>query len=245
VCPAPGVPPISKFHLRAKDFSLYFTVSNNTREIASVEVDIPKSAAEGCEIYDLTEFVRDRVWRPIERKGHIEMFPGQSRILLVAKPDDCEKWRRRITERLGMSGLRKLRYSMATARAYKLDLAQIEDGLASLPTPSDSTHLDAVERARERLLDLLYAQPEVRDPRSHITQASSAICGCDGALCRLMELGKGGLARQIGTEVIPLAAEMTRQRLAWRRGEGESVANEARETAARGLRLLQSIRANY
>jgi len=245
VCPAPGVPAISQFHLRGDDFSLYITVSNNTREIASVEVDFPKSAAEGMEIYDLSEFVRDRVWRPIERKGHIEMFPGQARILLVATPERCEFWRRRITERMGMAALRKLRYAMTLVRSYGLDLASIEDGLAALGAPSEQAHLETIERARDRVLELVYANQNIREPHSSIFQASSAICGCDGALCRLMELGKGNLARQIGSEVIPLAAQLTQHRLAWRRGEGESVTAEAKESAARCVRLLERIRSYY
>jgi predicted acetyltransferase len=51
--------------------ALYFTVSNNTREIGSVEVDIPKSAAAGMEMHDLSEFddgyyrLNDRgLWEP-------------------------------------------------------------------------------------------------------------------------------------------------------------------------------------
>ncbi len=245
VCPAPGVPPISQFHLRGNDFSLYFTVSNNTREIASVEVDIPGSAADGMEIYDLSEFVRDRVWHPIERRGHIEMFPGQARILLVAKPERCEEWHHRIIERMTMAGLRKLRHAMTLGQAYALDLSPVEAGLSAPGAPSDPAHLDAVERARDHILELVYATSNIRDPHSSILQASSAICGCDGALCRLMELGKGTLARQIGTEVIPLAAELTRYRMAWRQGEGESVAVSAKENAARCVRLLDRIRSHY
>lgn len=245
VCPAPGIQPISQFHLRGNDFSLYFTVSNNTREISSVEVDIPKDAAAGMHIHDLSEFVKDRKWRTLERRGHIEMFPGQAHILLVAPPDRCDEWRRRITEQLATAALRKLRYGMTLARAYDLDLSRIEASLSAHGTPSTPEYLDAVEHARDRLLDIVYASEKIRDPRSSILQASSAICGCDGALCRLMELGKGGLARQIGVEVIPLAAEFTRHRLAWRRGEGESVAGSAKETAARCISLLQRIRSHY
>ncbi len=245
VCPAPGVPPISQFHLRGDDFSLYFTVSNNTREIASVEVDIPKSAATGMQIHDLSEFVRDRVWRPIERRGHIEMFPGQARVLLVATPARSEEWRGRITERMTTAGLRKLRYAAALAQAYGLNLSKIGDGLAAPGSPSDLAHLDAVERSRDRVLELMYATPHFCEPHSSILQASSAICGCDGALCRLMELGKGHLARQIGTEVIPLAAELMGYRMAWRRGEGESVAVAAKESASRCVKLLARIRKHY
>ncbi len=245
ICPAPGIPPISQFHLRGNDFSLYFTVSNNTREIGAVEVDIPADAAAGMEIHDLSEFVKDRKWRTLERKGHIEMFPGQAHILLVAKPERCEEWRRRITEQLATAGLRKLRYGMTLARAYDLNLSEVESSLAANGTLSAPEHLEAVENARNRVLDLLYANENVREPRSSIMQASSAICGCDGALCRLMELGKGGLARKIGAEVIPLAAEFTAHRLAWRRGEGEEIGAAAKETAARCISLLQRIRSHY
>jgi len=245
VCPAPGVSPISQFHLRGDDFSLYFTVSNNTREIASVEVDIPKSAADGLEIHDLSEFVKDRRWRLLDRRGHIEMFPGQAHIMLVAKPERCEEWRRRITEQMSIAGLRKLRYGIALAEAYGMDYSEIETSISKSGTPSDPEHLDAVEIARDRVLDMIYANDAIRETRSSILQASSAICGCDGALCRLMEIGKGSLARQIGAEVIPLAAEMTYYRLALLRGEGAKVAAAAKENAARSITLLRRIRSHY
>ena len=102
-----------------------------------------------------------------------------------------------------------------------------------------------MENARDRVLDMIYAHDAIRETRSSILQASSAICGCDGALCRLMELGKGSLARQIGAEVIPLAAEMTYYRLALLRGEGAKIAAAAKENATRSIALLKRIRSHY
>ncbi len=127
--PAPGVPPISKFHLRGADFSLYFTVSNNTRDMNSVEIDIPKKAAKGMEIYDLSEFVTAKIWEPMERRRHVEMFPGQAHIMLVASPGRCAEWRATIAERLIDSDLRKMQFGIELAKAYNLDIGSIEADL--------------------------------------------------------------------------------------------------------------------
>jgi hypothetical protein len=245
VRPAPGIAPISQFHLRGDDFSLYFTVSNNTREIASIEIDIPRRESGGPQIYDLSDFVSGRQWKPIVRQRHVEMFPGQAHILLVAQQERCDEWRERITARMIDSTHRTLRCNVDLARAYGLDIGEIETSLASLNGSPDPAHLELVHLAKDRLTDLLYGSDAVREARSDIIASSAAVCGCDGALCRLMELGQRQAAMEIGTEVIPLAAEFTRLRLELQRGKGAEIAAAARENAARCLELLHRIRSHY
>jgi hypothetical protein len=245
VRPAPGIPPISQFHLRGDDFSLYFTVSNNTREIASVEIDIPKGGTSGKQIYDLSDFVTGRQWRVIDRRRHVEMFPGQAHILLVASPKRCDEWRQRITQQMIASDQRILHCSVALARAYGLDLSGIDETLQSSNGSADPHHLDVVQSARDRLTDMIYATDSIREARSSILASSAAVCGCDGALCRLMELGKRDLAMSIGERVIPLASEFTHLRLELLRGNGGKIAKAARENAERSRALLQLIRSHY
>ncbi len=245
VRPAPGIPPISQFHLRGNDFSLYFTVSNNTREIASIEIDIPKRTHDGPQIYDLSDFVSGREWKPIVRQRHVEMFPGQAHILLVAPQARCDEWRERITARMIDSAHRTLRCNVELARAYGLDIADVETSLKSLNGSPDPAHLELVHLAKDRLTDLVYASDAIREARSSIISSCAAVCGCDGALCRLMELGQRQVAMEIGTEVIPLAAEFTRLRLELQQGRGAEIAGAARENAARCLALLHRIRSHY
>ncbi len=245
VRPAPGIPPISQYRLRGEDFSLYFTVSNNTREIASIEIDVPRGASPGMEMHDLSDFVTARKWRPMERRRHIEMFPGQAHIILVAPPGRSEEWRERISARMIESDLRKLRYNMRLARNYGLELADIETSLASLNGAPDPMDLDVVQAAKDQLTDMIYATEAIREARSGIIEASAAVCGCDGALCRLMELGKGEQARELGREVIPLASEFTKLRLELRRGNGGKIIEQAHDNAARSKALLQRIRSYY
>lgn len=245
VRPAPGIPPISQYHLCGDDFSLYFTVSNNTREIASIEIDIPRDVGAGMEMHDLSDFVTSRKWRPMDRRRHIEMFPGQAHIILVTPSDRAEEWRQRITARLIESDLRKLRYGLQLARNYGLELTDIETSIASLNGNPDPMDLDVVQAAKDQLTDMIYATEAICDARSGIIESSAAVCGCDGALCRLMKLGKGEQARELGREVIPLAAEFTRLRLELRRGNGGEIVGQVRDNAARSLALLERIRSFY
>ena len=245
VRPAPGISPISQFHLRGDDFSLYFTVSNNTREIASIEIDIPRREADGDEIYDLSDYVTGRQWKSIARQRHVEMFPGQAHILLVASRARCEEWRERITARMIDSTQRTLRCNLDLARTYHLDIGDIESTLGRLNGSADPAHLELVHSMKDRLTDLLYSSDAIRETRSSIISSSSAVCGCDGALCRLMELGHRKEAMEMGEEVIPLASEFTRLRLELLGGHGSEIANKARENADRCLALLHRIRSHY
>ena len=243
--PAPGVPPISKFHLRGADFSLYFTVSNNTRDMNSVEIDIPKKAAKGMEIYDLSEFVTAKIWEPMERRRHVEMFPGQAHIMLVASPGRCAEWRATIAERLIDSDLRKMQFGIELAKAYNLDIGGIEADLERLDGKHGPEDLDIAEAAMAHLTNLTYETAAIREARSSIIEASSAVCGCDGGLCRLMQLGKRDRAFELGKEVVPLAAEFTKLRLELRRGNGADIVEHGKELAARGLVILKQIRSEY
>jgi len=243
--PAPGVAPISKFHLRGDDFSLYFTVSNNTRDMIGVEIDIPKDAAGGQEIYDLSEFVTSKIWEPMQRTHHVEMFPGQAHIILVAPPDRCREWRDIIGACLINSDLRKLKFNIDLAKAYNLDVESVEDSLAGLNGKHGPDELDIAEAAMAKLSNLAYGTPSIREARSGIIEASSAVCGCDGGLCRLMQLGKKERAIDLGQEVIPLAAEFTQLRLDLRRGRGASILEQSKELAAKSITLLQRIRSEY
>src|SRR5690606_7987015 len=107
--PAPGIPPISNFHLANDDFSLYFTVSNNLRDIASINFELPRHPGDNRQIIDLTDFLATFNWEPMPRSRHIEMFPGHAHVMLVAPRDRCDEWREIITRRMIDNDLRKLR----------------------------------------------------------------------------------------------------------------------------------------
>jgi len=245
ILPAPGIAPISQFHLRGDDFSLYITVSNNTREMASVNIDIPHDAASGDTMIDLSEYITSQNWRGMERKSHLEMFPGQAHIILVASSERCEHWRDVITQRIVASDVQKLKYYRTLAHNYDLDYADIEKQLeqvVSAPTPED---FEVIHSSKSKLTDLIYNSPNIVEPRNNIIKASSAICGCDGALCRLMESGRKERAEELGKRVIPLAAELAQYRLALRRGEGSSLVESSEKLTQESLKLLAQIRSEY
>ncbi len=243
--PSPGIPAISLHQLAGDGFTLYIMVSNNVREMTGVNFDIPKGSLGSNELYDLTEYVTSRVWAPMPHKGHLEMFPGQSHIMLAADPSDGEQWRDMIASRLIDRQLLRLQADLKLARAYDLNYGPIEDKLNHSGSGSKSEHLETVHAAYGALLNLIYSAEAIHVARSKIIEASSAVCACDGALCRLMGRGKIETAREMGAGVLPLAREFTALRLELRRGKGTDILAMADDLSQRSLSMLDRIRAEY
>lgn len=243
--PPPGMPAANQYLLRGRDFSLYATVSNNVRDMAELNFDIPKKAAGGKEIYDLTEYVTGRHWATMERQRHIEMFPGHAHMILVASPDACSRWREVIGERLVADDLKKMRFNLRLAKAYKLDYGDIEERLEGASNGTDARDLEAIRSAKDELVNLIYTTPEIAESRSTIIETRAAVCACDGALCRLLGQQNPDRIEELGAAVVSLAAEFTQLRLELWRGNGAKVAEHCDELKDRMLALLADIRADY
>lgn len=245
VIPEPGIPAITKYHLRGSDFSLYITINNNVREMASVNIDIPRDATPGQEIYDLTQYITSQEWIPLERQKHVEMFPGQELVLLVALPEKCRQWRDEMAKRMMTTNRAQLNYTLDLVKRYNLDCITIEDALHEIEDDVKPEHIGTVQRARAALMDLFQSDATLAQLQSNLFHARAAICGCDGALCRLMEMGKVDSARRLSPEVIPIAAEITHIRLELKHGNGKKHLEHAASLRERSLKLLENIRNEY
>lgn len=237
-----GLSETTLHRLCGNDFTLYMLVSNDTRGMASVTLDVPAERLAGREMYDVTDFVRTRRWEPMRLQRHVEMFPGQMRVVLVAAPGVCAFWRDAIAWRLAEDDRRQLAFSLRLARAHGLDTSGVESMIASVSEEDDVGKLEVMDRARDVLVDLLYGSPRIAELRSLIIQGSSAVCACDGVLCRLMGRGRSETAQEWGLKVIPLAREFTNLRLALRTGRSDGVVDQARELANRCVALMEEIR---
>lgn len=234
------VSPASMFRLRGKNEELYGLLSNDIREMTTLHTNILPPAAKGLCVYDLSDYIHTRVWKPMTAKRHLEMFPGQVHLLLVAEPDVCEHWHEVIAQRLITSDRRQIRYDLDLAQAYGL----FPDGAESLiRAESDDDPARPTRAARDALLDAIYQAPQLCEPRSKLIEASASICACDGSLCRLLGRGKADQARQLGFKVIPLARELTHLRLELRRGRGSDIVEHCGNLTARALDVLTEIRA--
>ncbi len=240
---AEGLPPVSLHRLRGDDFSLYSAVSNDVREMATVHINIPPTAMRGLEIYDISDFLQTREWAPMDRKRHLEMFPGQAHTMLVAKPEICDYWRDVMARRIIESDRRKLELSLEIARVYNLDAAPIEELVRSASRNNGLSNLHVMTQAHDMMLDLLYAASDFAEPRSKLVEAAAAICGCDGTLCRLIGRGRADQARELGEEVVPLAREIVHGRLALHAGQGKDILKQSESISRRALKLLERIRA--
>lgn len=239
-----GLPPTSSFRLRGDDFNLFCVASNDVRGMSSLNISIPRDTLRpGHEMIDLTDFVQNRTWTPMDLNRHIEMFPGQAQIVLMAERNVCEHWRDVLAQRLVDDDRTQLSFNLALAQTYGLDTGSVEVLFQKSVSGDPIQNLEAMDEAYDQLVDLMYSAAPIRETRSRIIEASAAVCACDGALCRLMEKGKADLAREWGIKVVPFAREITHLRLELRRGKGQQVLSYAEDVAKRTLALLKEIRA--
>ena len=243
--PAGDVTPMSQFHLRGDDFSIYMTVSNNTREMTSVNIDIPRDVGDGTQIYDLSHYITTLNWAPLDRRRHIEMFPGQSHIILVTDPANGDRWREMIASRLIEADLKQVDYYIGLAASYGLKAADAERAIEVARGERTADGLGKIHGAKEDFVNLLYSHPALHEAQSALLEASSALCACDGALCRLMVAGKRQQAEDMGREVLPLGRELIHLRVELRAGNGASVTQACTDLCERSKRLLERIRDEY
>jgi len=164
-------------------------------------------------------------------------------VFLIAPPDTCRHFRDVVAHRLMEDDRRQLAINMRLARQYSIDVSPVEEFLEE-PRGGDTLEkLSLTDWARDRLLDLIYENPEISDARSRIIEVSAALCACDGALCRLHSLGKTERARELGLKVLPIARELAHMRLELRHGRGKLVLDQTRGLSVRALELVNEIRA--
>ena len=227
--------------LQGPDYYLFYLVNNDSVQVTSVNLSLPESLPDGLEVYDTTALVRNRAWEASPHQRHFEMFPGQGQLFLVAQPPVCVYWREVIAQRILLADQRQSRMDIELARQYRLDLGSIEHVLSNMNGSASIEDLNNVHEARERLLNLIYATPEIYETRQLLIKASSIICGCDEALSKMYGNGKTEPAREWGVKIMPLARSLTVLRLQLRRGHGARIQAEATALAQTGLDLLRDI----
>lgn len=240
---AEGLAPIEWRWLQGEDFSLLYILSNDIGEVTSVNIDVPAHLSKGLEIYDMTEFVRTRVWTPMPRSRNLQMFPGQGEVILIAEPRACVKWRDICASRIIENDCRQIALDLSLARRYELDVNLIPARLAGLTSEAPNLALGKSKDIRDFLTNILYSTPQLVEPRSALVSASAAICGCDGTLCRMMTMGKIDQAHELGRRVEPLSGELTKLRLQLRRGHGAEILEPAKQLVEEVAALLGQIRA--
>lgn len=238
-----GIEPIEWRWLHGEDYALLYIITNDIGEVTPVNIEVPAHLSKGLEVYDMTEFIRTRVWQPMARERHLEMFPGQGEVILIAKPEACIRWRDICAQRIIENDRRQIALDLALARRYNLDVSMVQHHLRHMVSPRPMEEMPKSKDARDHLVNKLYTCPDLLGARSAILRASAAICGCDGSLCRMMGFGKTQLAHDFGLKVAPLSSELTSLRLQMRRGEGKQIVQRADILADRVVALLSDIRA--
>lgn len=235
------VDPLTKCVLQGPDYCLYYLINNDVLDVAAVNIEFGES--KSLVLYDVTDYVRGRLWEPMPRRRHIEMFPGQGRVILCAEPDVCERARIQIAQRMVEDDSRQIAADLGLARRYDLPVGPVQRLMQEVGMGDPLEDANRTRQARDLILDTLYASSHVVLPRSNLVEISAAICGCDGGLCRLLARGKSDVAREYGTKVFSVARELTHLRLRLREGEGRQIQEYCTDLTRRTRELLDSIRA--
>lgn len=239
----PGMPALQWRWLAGPDYHLLYVISNELTEVTSVYIDVPNGLPEGLEVFDMTDFVRSRTWLPVVWKRHLEMFPGQGQIMLVAPREVCERLRDAISTRLRDDDRRQIAMDLGLARRHNLDTRNVQRSLHLIGTGEPLADAAKTLEAREQLVNLIYRAPKLAGARSSLTKAGAAICACDGALCRLLTNGQVDAAFEMGVSVLPLARKMAGLRLKVRRNHDDDLIEQAEDLTRLSLKLLDRIRA--
>lgn len=237
-----GFEPMSAFRLCGDDYELRMLVSNDVRGIVSGNVEVAAGSLRGLEIYDLTDFVRSRKWVSMPLQRHVEMFPGQVRVVLAGAPRVCSQWRDAIALHLAEDDRRQLAFNLQLAQAYGLDISGVEKMIENVDDASDLMKLEIMDHARDMLTDLIYQSEGIQTARSSIIEASAAACACDGILCRLMSRGESEKAHEYGRKLTAVAREFTHLRLELRQGRAVDIAGACQDVRQRAHALLAELR---
>ncbi len=232
---------ISVYWLQGPNYYLFYVVNHDTDQVSSVNLTVPESLPDGLEVYDTTALVRTRAWLPSEHSRHIEMFPGQGQLFLLAEPPVCEHWRDIIAQRILLADQRQARVDLELARQYRLDVAEIDKTINAVDNQSPVAALSRVHTARENLFNIIYATPSIYETRQLLVKASSIICGCDEALSLLHGRGRAEAAHELGIKIVPLARTLTTLRVKLRRGAGAAIRDDAATLVRQGSDMLSDI----
>lgn len=237
-----GVPETSVFRLQGANYDVYCAVSNDMTEMASEIIDIPQRKNGGLAFYDVTDFVRDRIWAPLEGTQHLEMFPGQMHVILVAEPDVCTQWRDAIAAQIVEDDRRQLEIDLKRARKYGIQSEDIEQ-LEKAAGPDVMLQLAQMKEARNLLLDRVYACAEMCRVQSALFAAAAALAACDLTLSALAGRGRIDEAAALGRKALSLASELARLRVEYRQGNGAAIQDASEGLPRRMVAALAEIRA--
>ena len=172
--------PVGVFRMRGEDFQVIFLVNNDTSKMAGFNIHIPSNAIEGQEVFDFSDYIATSHWQPMDRKRHLEMFPGQMKVLMIAPLPVCEAWRSLIGQRIVEHNRRRLEINLRLARSHDLPVADIESMVEDVGQHGDPEEIIRIQKARNELVNRLYDSAAISDSRSKIIEATAALCGCDG-----------------------------------------------------------------
>jgi hypothetical protein len=238
----PDFPAVGVQWFQGDSFWLLYLTNHDVREVTSVYIDTAPPLPNSWQMFDVTDFVRQRRWETLEPSRHLEMFPGQGQIILIVERERASDVLAELCARTIREDQRQVSLDLSLAKRYDLPVDPVIQTMRQLGLHAPIKEIDMTKKARDYLTNVLYGAPIIRETRSQLLRAAAAICACDGALCRLLAQGRADEAHEYGLKVVRNARELTHYRLQLRRGKAAEVFERAQKLADDVLVLLNKIR---
>ena len=173
------------------------------------------------------------------------MARPQIKLAALFKTKTRDEWCDIMAQRMITLDLAKIKYSLPLAKQYNLPCEKIENTLSEIGDAPQPRHIAMIHEAKTRLVDLLHDCQALSELEANLYHARATLCGCDGAICRLINTGQQEAAQRFGDDLLPLATEVTRLRLELKRGRAEESIEASKIVLRQASDLLDTIRTKY
>ncbi len=228
--------------LKGHNFYLLYIINNDIGEVSPLTLTMPRNLPDHLQTYDMTDFVRNLNWHSMATPRHLEMFPGQGQIILFADRETSIHLRDTMLAGLIKDDQNQISISLNLARRYNLPIQPVQQLLRQIGNNAPLEDIQKTKQAKDDLINIIYQTPQLTQPNSKLIEASAALCGADGALCRLMQKGKLETAMNIGRDLLPLTSQMINLRLQLRKGKGPEITQACNDLAEQTRTMLNQIR---
>lgn len=230
--------------MKGENFWLFYLVNQDTSEVTGVNINFRSALPEQYRVYDATQFVRSYQWEELPQSFHREMFPGQGQIMLIATPDECQRWGEIIMKRIFEYLEQQIFIDIQLLKPYLSSTEKIIDKVKDLKEKQSINTLQKMVEIKNQVINTIYTTEDLYKVRGKLLEVGAILCACDGVLCRLLSESKTTVVEKYKEEVLKSAGEFIEYRLGVREGKGKKFLSHIEKLSERLYTILQELRQN-
>ncbi len=230
--------------MKGDNFWLLYIVNQDTSEVTGVNINFHSALPEQYRVYDATQFVRSYQWEELPPSLHREMFPGQGQIMLIATPEECQRWGEIIMGRIFNYIEQQIFIDIELLKPYLSSIDKIADKVRELGEKRSINALHKMVEIKNQVTNTIYSTEDLYKVRGKLFEVGAILCACDGVLCRLLSESKNSIVEKYKEEILQLAGEFIKCRMGVREGKGKKFLAPIGKLSERLSIILQELRQN-